>query len=329
MRAVKRKSPLYESFSSPVLTIRSAKRSPDQNLDWNALTYDLKDVKWDELNWKSILATPAAPAATTAAASSVAVVAPTPTPEAKKEDTYSAKPVASSKAPETKTTSSAAPAKTEDSSDPIGDVVTDALAGVSRIASKLGALVGKNDKSSNGGIWIGGDGEWGMDVTNEGSNDAVFWCWKADGFSGMSINKFAPDVSVGLKAGQTAQLSFAANVPAACAPASIDTTLALFGGLHQTWAEVTFGTNGAFDVSRNVNMKGCNISMKGSKCTSDMNTCVFKCQDESADSCEKGYNLLNCDAGNGGGGGYDPIMQGVGGGCAMDSQGERIKVSFS
>jgi hypothetical protein len=331
MRAVKRKFSANEWSYASVLIVRSAKRSPDQNLDWNALTYDLKDVKWDELNWKSILNTPAAAEATPAAEQKKPepVVTPTPTPEAKKQDTYAAKPATTStEAAETKT-SAAAPSKTEDSKDSIGDVVADAFAGVARIASKLGAQIGKNDKHDNGGIWISGDGEWGMDVTNNGKTDAVYYCWKADGFSGMSINKFVPDVSVGMKAGQTVQLSFKAGVPAACAPASLDTTLALFGGLHQTWAEVTFGNNGAFDVSRNVNMKGCNISMQGSKCLSDMNTCVFKCQDESLESCEKGYKLLNCDAGNGGGGGYDPIMQGVGGGCAMDNQGERIKVSFS
>jgi hypothetical protein len=327
---VKRKFIASVSTMLSGLTVSSAKRSPDQALDWNALTYDLKDVKWDELNWSSILSSPAAkPTAASEQEKPAPVVTPTPTPEVKKEAVTSAQPTSTAKEVEYSVASPAAPSKTESSKSTVGDVVTDAFAGVARIASKLGAQIGKNDKSSNGGIWISGDGEWGMDVTNTGSTDAVFYCWKADGFSGMSINKFVPDVSVGMSAGQTVQLSFAPGVPAACAPASLDTTLALFGGLHQTWAEVTFGKDGAFDVSRNVNMNGCNISMKGSKCLSDMNTCVFKCQDESAESCEKGYNLLNCDASNGGGGGYDTVMQGVGGGCAMDNSSERIKVQFS
>jgi len=298
----------------------AAKRN--EQLDWDKLTYDLKDVKWDEINWSSVFASPAAKPTPAAENKPVAVV--TPTPAAKKETPTPVAP--SSKAAET---SKAAEPSASKPNNPVGNLVEDVFAGVASIANKLGAQIGKNDKSDNGGIWIGGDGAWGMDVTNSGSNDAVFYCWKANGFSGMSINKFVPDVSVGMKAGQTVKLSFAPNVPAACAPATASTALALFGGLDETWAEVTFGQNGAFDVSRNVNMNGCNISMKGSKCVSDMNTCVFKCQDESARSCEKGYNLINCNANNGGGGGYDPIMQGVGGGCAMANEGERLTVSFS
>jgi hypothetical protein len=189
--------------------------------------------------------------------------------------------------------------------------------------------MGVNAKADNGGIWVSDSGAWGMDVTNNGANEAIFYCWKANGFTGMIIKDNTPDISVGLKPGQTVGLSFAPNVPAACAPASTKTKLALFGGLDETWAEVTFGTNGAFDVSRNVNMNGCNISMVGSKCTSDMDTCVFKCKDSSAKSCTYGYDLMNCGAGSGGGGGYDPIMGGTGGGCAMAANGERIKVSFS
>jgi hypothetical protein len=310
------------------LTACRSKRSPDNAVDWAKVSYDLKDVNWDEVNWSSVFAASSAAAAkatpTPEAVKAQAYVSPTP--EAKKETPTSAAAPSSIKAAET---SAAAPSKTASSSNPIGDVVADVFAGVASIANKLGAQIGKNDKANNGGIWIGDDSEWGMDVTNTGSSEAVFYCWKANGFSGMSINKFIPDVSVGMKAGQTVSLSFAANVPAACAPATAATKLALFGGLDETWAEVTFGNNGAFDVSRNVNMNGCNISMQGSKCKSDMETCVFKCQDPNAQSCEKGYDLLNCHAGNGGGGGYDTVMAGVGGGCSMASDGERIKVSFS
>jgi hypothetical protein len=325
MRAAKRECPCCCLLLMPVLTPCSAKRSPTDT-DWKAIAYDLKDVDWDAINWSSVFASPAAATPTPAAEQKKPAPVVTPTPEAKKEQTpTSAAAPSSTKAAE----SSKAAEPSAKNDNPIGDIVSDVFAGVASIANKLGAQIGKNDKSNNGGIWIGGDSEWGMDVTNSGSNEAVFYCWKANGFSGMSINKFIPDISVGMKPGQTVKLSFAANVPAACAPASASTQLALFGGLDETWAEVTFGNNGAFDVSRNVNMNGCNISMKGSKCVSDMNTCVFKCADPNAKSCEKGYNLLNCDAGNGGGGGYDPIMAGVGGGCAMASDGERIKVSFS
>lgn len=147
----------------------------------------------------------------------------------------------------------------------------------------------------------------------------------------MSVNVNVPEISVGLKPGEKVNLSFAPNVPAACAPAFPDTSLAIFGGWDQTWWEVTFGEFGAFDVSRNVNMQGSNIHSKGSKCTSNMDTCVFKCKDSSVKSCEKGtdYDLFNCAASNGGGGGYDSVMAGTGGGCSMGSDGEKVSVIFS
>jgi hypothetical protein len=314
--------------ASPVLTVRSAsKRSPDEAVNWSALSYDLKDVDWDKVNWKSVFGGSSAAQATPTPEAAKPAPVVTPTPEAKKETPTPVAP-SSTAAATSAATSAAAPAKSEAAhSNPIGDFVTDAFVGVASIANKLGAKIGKNDKSNNGGIWIGDDSAWGMEVTNTGSNEAVYYCWQAKGFDGMSINKWVPDISVGMKPGQKVKLSFAANVPAACAPASAANSLAMFGGVDNTWAEVTFGQWGAFDVSRNVNMKGCNISMQGSKCLSDMETCVFKC--DSGDSCEKGYDLHNCGASNGGGGGYDVKMQGVGGGCAMGSDGEWIKVSFN
>lgn len=244
----------------------------------------------------------------------------------------------SSQTPSPSASATVSKASSQDSTDLIGDLlddisdtVSDLLHGVSTIVKSLGIIsVGKNDKSDNGGIWIGTQSKWKAEFTNDADEDAVIFCWKADGFSGMSLNVNQPEISVGLKSGESVVVSFAENVPSACAPAWGSTKLALFGGLDQTWWEVTFGSTGAFDVSRNVNMKGCNISSKGSKCVSDMSTCVFKCKDESASSCEAGtdYDLFNCDASNGGGGGYDVVMAGTGGGCSMGSSGETVKVSF-
>lgn len=147
----------------------------------------------------------------------------------------------------------------------------------------------------------------------------------------MSLNVNQPAISVGLKPGEKTEISFAEGVPSACAPAYDDTKLALFGGLDQTWAEFTFQNQGAFDISRNVNMKGNSITAKGSKCTSSMTECVFKCKDDSVASCEKGsdYDLFNCSASNGGGGGYDSVMAGTGGGCSMGSDSETVVVTFT
>lgn len=300
-----------------------SKRSPDSNVNWDAVAYDLKDVDWDKVNWNSVFASPTpAAAAPVAEASKPAAPSAAPTAAPAKEEVAAP---ASSKAAEP------ANVKVDNIIDDVKDVVSDFMDGVSALANKIGAKVGKNDKSNNGGIWIGDDSAWQTTWTNDGNSPAVVYCWKADGFSGMSINVNVPDVSVGLKGGESVTLSFAENVPAACAPMFDSSKLALFGGCDQTWFEVTFGQYGAFDISRNVNMKGHSISSKGSKCTSDMDTCVFKCKDPNVSSCEKGtdYDLFNCGASNGGGGGYDTIMQGTGGGCSMGSNGEKIQVTFS
>lgn len=301
----------------------AAKRGADNAVNWDAVAYDLKDVKWDQINWSSVFApTPAVKPTPTPEQKKPAPASPTPEPKKETPAPSSAKPAESPKAPEPS-------AKTESLGDKINDVVTDALAGVAAIANVLGTKMGKNDKSDNGGIWIGNDGKWGMEVTNGGSKNAVFYCWLHDeSYTSMFIQKFAPEISVGLKPGQTISLSFKEGAPAACAPATDSSQLPL-GMLRETWAEANFGPQGKFDVSRNPNMNGCNISMKGSKCTSDMNTCVFKCKDSSLPDCTYGYDLFNCDISNGGGGGYDPKAGGTGGGCDFNPSGERIKVSFS
>ncbi|KAF1832820.1 hypothetical protein BDW02DRAFT_624808 [Decorospora gaudefroyi] len=303
------------------------KRSADTEVDWSKVAYDLNDV-----DWSSVFATP-----TPAAAAKDSPVAEVQAAEATAEaPAYKPKPSTTVAKPAK--TSASKPAATSSSSDDnddiadsIGDFIDDLMHGVETLASKLGCKVGKNDKSNNGGIWIGDDSDWKAEFTNEGNEDAVLYCWKADGFSGMIIKDNTPEISVGVKSGQTVNISFAPNVPAACAPAFSDTKMAFFGGLEQTWWEVTFGEWGCFDVSRNVNMNGNSIRAKGSKCVSDMDTCVYKCRDSGASSCEAGsdYDLFNCNASGGGGGGYDPIMAGTGGGCAMGSNGESVKVAFS
>jgi len=193
--------------------------------------------------------------------------------------------------------------------------------------------MGVNSQTNNGGLWIGGDGNDGFDVTNDGP-DAVWYCWVKNGFSGMSINVNAPAISVSIPSGKTVQISAAAGLSGACAPATTSTKKSMFGGVYNTWFEWTTPdaskkAMGAFNISKNVNMQGCSISAVGKTCTSNMSTCVFQCKDTSALSCEFGYDLINCSASNGGGGGYDPNMQGIGGGCTMPDSGERLKVTFS
>lgn len=324
-----------------------AKRSAAENVNWGGVAYDLKDVNWEKVNWSSVFAsptpTPAAQATT-----------PTPVAEQKTSEAAPTSSAAAFKAQEVKisaaapssaapTSSAAAPSQSESSNligdliDDVGDFVSDLLDGVQDICDSLGIKsVGKNDKSNNGGIWVGDDSKWKAEFTNDANEDAVIFCWKANGFSGMSLNVNQAEISVGLKSGQKTVISFAEDVPSACAPAFKHTKLANFGGLDTTWWEVTFGKNGAFDVSRNINQyNGAQISSKGSKCTSDMEVCAFQCKADASgkrpSTCgEAGtYELTQCDSGNGGGQGFDVVMQGVGGGCAMGSSGETVKVTFS
>jgi hypothetical protein len=312
-----------------------AKRSPDtNNVNWNAVAYDLKDVDWNAVNWSSVFAsTPAATPTPTpvaevkkvssaAAPTSTPVVTPTPVAVV---PTPSAKPATSAKAPEYSAAQPSAAAPSSGSSGSLSDFISAGAA----MASKIGCKSGVNSLTKNGGIWLGTDSEWRMDVTNAGSSDGAFICWQANGFSGMIVSQSSPAIAVGLKPGEKVSISFAANVPSSCAPITSKSGMSMFGGINESWAEVTYGPTGAFDVSRNVNMHGSNLSMKGSICTSDMDTCVFKCKDSSASSCETGYDLYNCGPGSGGGGGYDTVMQGTGGGCSMGHSGEVIQVSFS
>jgi hypothetical protein len=303
-----------------------AKRSAD-NVDWSKVAYDLGDV-----DWNSVFATPT-PTPTPAAAPKVADVKaqaePTPDATKKESSTTSAKPAATS------TESGDVLGDLGDALGDLGDDITDAVSdfldGVEAWAEKLSCKTGVNKKSAWDGIWIGGDSKWKAEFTNDRSNeDMLLSCWKANGFSGMSINVNSPDILVKVPAGKSIELSFAEKMPAACAPAYPSTKLAMFGGINNTWWEVTFGKDGAFDVSRNVNMNGDSISSKGSKCVSDMETCVFKCKN-GMDTCEAGtdYDLFNCNASGGGGGGYDTVMAGTGGGCSMGQDSETVKVVFS
>ncbi|KAH8722956.1 hypothetical protein GQ44DRAFT_741318 [Phaeosphaeriaceae sp. PMI808] len=304
---------------------REAAKRGDDNVDWKAVAYDLKDVKWDKVNWSSVFASSATP---------------TPTPEQKKPVT-SATPTPEPK--ETPSPSSTKPAETPKPSatpskpsvdDKIVDVVDDVMAGVAALADSFKYKIGTNAKTASAdNIWIGKDGKYGMDVTNIGTENAVWYCWvdrQAGAFTAPFVNANTPDISVGIAPGKTISLSFPEK-PTACSPLKAGLPDP-YGMIMNTWAEAQFsGSPGVFDVSRNPNMQGSVITMKGSKCTSDYQNCVFRCKDPNAKSCKEGadYELFNCGAHNGGQSGFNPAMGGVGGGCEMGSGPERLKVTFT
>jgi hypothetical protein len=317
-------------------TKRSAQ--PDANVDWKGVAYDLKDVDWSTVKYTAGFGAPAATPAAEQKKPDVAA-APTPVVEAANVKPSAVVVATPSKVADKPAKSSAAAASSTKASsvgDLAGKLVSNVLNGVASLAADLKCKVGKNEHSeTNGvGIWIGTDSKWGMDVTNSGSEFAIWYCWKHNNaFTGQFINDNVPDISVGLDPGEMVQLSFADNQPAACAPAKKSSTLG-WGMLDDTWAEVTFAQQGKFDVSKNPNMHGTAISMVGEECVSDMNTCYFACKDgptgtepsKTIKSCQYDYDLFG--RGRGCGGDYDPGMKGTGGGCEIKDGGERLKVTF-
>ncbi|KAF2472423.1 uncharacterized protein BDR25DRAFT_258765 [Lindgomyces ingoldianus] len=285
------------------------KRSYD-DVDWSKVSYDLSNV-----DWSSVFA------------SSQATATPTPSSSEVKAEAVSTSPAYT---PPPTTTTEAAKSTETQSSNSHQEAGNDLLKGVESLLSNMGVAKPASDppKSNNGKMWVGGDSSWKTTFINGAASDVVLLCWAAEGYTGMTLNVHPPALAININKGAQETISFAGGVPGACCPAYSDTRLAMFGGCDNTWYEYTFGNNGAFDITRNVNMNGNSISAKGSKCISDMSTCVFKCTG-GVSSCEKGYELDNCSASNGGGGGYDSNMQGVGGGCAMGSSEEHVKVTFT
>jgi hypothetical protein len=295
-----------------------AKRDVDYN---NPELY--KNVDWSKVFGDVAQQTPTPEVAVEQVAKQQAEVTPEPTPSPKKEE-YTA--------PAPSSTKEAKPKETEESKNPlkqVGDFLEGLADGIEAFCSeKKIAGPGKNDKSPNGGIWLG-HSDWSANFHNAGSEKVWLACWQDKGFSGMTLNVNLPDILIKIDVGGNQTVSFAPGASSACAPLYSNTVLGNFGGVKNTWFEATFGDYGAFDISRNVDMNGNSIEAVGSKCTSNMDTCVFKCKNPNASDCMTGYELFNCDSGNGGGGGYDPIMQGTGGGCAMGASSEKIQVTLS
>jgi len=326
----------HASFHARRETKRSAQ--PDADVDWKGVAYDLHDVDWSTVKYTAGFGAPAATPAAEQKKPEV-VAAPTPVVEAPKVQPSAvvvAKPSKVAEKPIESSTAAAPSAKAPSVGGLAGKLVANVLNGVASLAADLKCKVGKNEHSETNGvsIWIGADSKWGMDVTNTGSEYAIWYCWRHnDAFTGQFINDNVPDISVGLDPGELVQLSFKEGAPAACAPAKKSSTLG-WGMLDDTWAEVTFEQTGKFDVSKNPNMHGTAISMVGEQCVSDMNTCYFACKDgptgtepsKTIKSCQYDYDIFGM--GRGCNGGFDKKMNGMGGGCEIKDGGERLKVTF-
>lgn len=195
------------------------------------------------------------------------------------------------------------------------------------ILKSLGALDGLNSYTRTSNVWIGADGDYTTDFANESGQDLIITCW---GPAGSWINAVAPLVTASAANGSTTTLSFAEGASGACAAIYPDTTM-VNGQISNTWFEFTFADPwSTVDVSRLVNMngKGMGVVTPGG-CVSDMNTCVFTCKNGEA-SCWQDYQLINCDAANGGGKGQDASLGGAdSGGCNGITKGSKLSAYLS
>lgn len=214
--------------------------------------------------------------------------------------------------------SSAVASSTSSSGSIIDTVIGDVL---SALLSALSILEGSNADSNTADVWFGNDGDYITEFENDSDEDIVLIVW---GPSGSWVNVDSPFITYQMSAGSSVNVSFASGVSGGWSAIYSDTTLSN-GQVYNTWGEYTFdGEYSTFDVTRLVNMNGHDLSIVGSECTSDMETCVFTC--DSGDSCEYDYTLENCDSQSGAEDGtYDGADSG---GCLVGSD-NYVKATFS
>ena len=187
----------------------------------------------------------------------------------------------------------------------------------------LGALIGDNDSSNNGKVWIGDDGPYVNTFVNDSGEDLVFAVWGPDG---SWINKIKPYVTHSLAAGEKATLSFASGLSGAWSAFYPDTQM-VNGQVANTWGEFTMSDQGVVDVSREVNMGGKTMSIDtGKGCVSDMSRCVFVC--DAGNSCMTGYSLLNCDPSSQTGAKTGTYGGAASGGCGGMGSGTKLTTTF-
>lgn len=181
----------------------------------------------------------------------------------------------------------------------------------------LGVLTGINANRSSSGYeaWIGTDGDYTSEFINTSGESITLIIW---GSGSSYVNTEAPLITHSLNNEDSLDISFAENGSGAWAAIYSDTIL-VNGQVFETWGEYTFdGQYSTLDVSREVNMHGRDMSIETEGCTSDMNTCVFRCTDDVA-SCWQNYELANCAAGSQGGASYGSYAGSASGGCNLGS----------
>jgi len=156
-------------------------------------------------------------------------------------------------------------------------------------------LLGANSATPNGNAWLGNDGPYTNDFTNNSTDTIILFVWsKTESF----VSASQPLITVPIAPGAVQTVSFASGASGGWAPVYPDTKLSPYGQVDQTWGEYTFADQwSTVDVSREVNMSGKPMKIVTPQCVSDMETCVFKCTG-GANTCMTGYTLENCAAGS-------------------------------
>jgi hypothetical protein len=218
---------------------------------------------------------------------------------------------ASPAVPSSTPTPSAAPAAASTASTS-SNVVSAASVSTSSLLSLGFKALGLNAAANNGQCWLGSDGPNVNTLVNSASSSIIAVVWGAAG--SWMTGATPPLITVALAPGQSQAVS-CADVSGGIAAIYPGTTLTAYGQVQNTWAEFTWGAYGTFDVSREVYMNGNSMSIVGSSCTANMNTCVFTCI--SGTTCfEAGtYKLNNCSPANGGG----SDAAAMNGGCTVGS----------
>lgn len=159
-----------------------------------------------------------------------------------------------------------------------------------KLLSEMGfQSLGVNGDTPDNGVWLGDDGPYTNEYCNESGEDLILVIWGADG---SWVNVKQPHITVSIENGTSTTVSFANGQSGAWSAIYPDTQMK-DGQISNTWGEYTMNNFGVVDVSMLPNMKGKKMTIVGPSCVSNMETCVFQCDE--GDICMTGYKLINCD----------------------------------
>lgn len=184
--------------------------------------------------------------------------------------------------------------------------------------------IGLNPTKQGNVPWIGNDGQFTNEYINESDEDLILVLW---GPAGSWVNAIQPQLTISIPNNSSKTVSFPVGWSGAWAPV-YDGTKLVNGQIYETWGEGTFAPPySVVDVSREVNMAGNSMRIISPKCTSDMDTCVFKC-DAAVDQCLTGYSLINCMTGSQEGAYYGFHEGAASGGCGGMGDSANLKTYF-